>query len=510
MSRTMSAPARIGVPPPPTTLRKNAPPTTKVDHRRLRGRMATDRDALAGTELEARSRGRASSWALIAGVVLALAASGGSPLNAQLPSWLPERRPNIIVFLADDLGAHELGCYGNQEHDTPNLDRLAATGTRFRTAYATPVCAPSRMMILTGRYGFRTGVYNNTTYRGGSDDVVQTRTKLGRHELSFANVLRGAGYSTGITGKWQLGWRRGRLLARCGFDEHLIWAPPSYRPAGEPHLGMWETEDKPSRYWHPSILENRKAVATRPDDYGPDLFCDWLIDFIERDRDEPFLLYYSMALPHKPWVSTPATPSAERDKFDHRRPRKKEKIEYMDAIVGRVVAALDASGKREDTILFFTSDNGSNVVGKRKPTEMGVRVPLIVNGPGRVLEGHVSGELVDFSDVLPTLAELAGTTAPQDREIDGVSFASTLRGEPGPRREWAFSFVADYRILRDERWLLEHHSPRDPGRFFDCGDSRDGSGYVDVTDSTDPEVLAARARFARILEELPAPVIQDG
>lgn len=167
--------------------------------------------------------------------------------------------------------------------------------------------------------------------------------------------------------------------------------------------------------------------------------------------------------------------------------------------MGRVVKALDDLGLRENTVVMFTGDNGTGRAGKGTVTERGVRVPMIVNCPGLV-KPRVLRDLVDFSDVLPTLAELAGAGLPRGVEIDGRSFAPQLRGERGNPREWIFSYLAYERMLRDRRWLLEGD-----GKLYDCGESRDGSGYRDVTNSSSPEVAAAKRRFAAILEKLPAP-----
>ncbi|HIJ54016.1 MAG TPA: hypothetical protein HPP66_12830, partial [Planctomycetes bacterium] len=137
------------------------------------------------------------------------------------------------------------------------------------------------------------------------------------------------------------------------------------------------------------------------------------------------------------------------------------------------------------------------------------RVPMIVNCPGVVKRLGASDELLDLSDILPTLADFAGAKLPRGQIIDGQSFGPLLRGEKGPRREWVYSYLGDRQILRTKRWLLEDNGPEHPGRFFDCGDSRDGTGYKDVTDSTAPEVLTARKRFKEILADKPLPIVRE-
>ncbi|OPZ03161.1 MAG: Choline-sulfatase [candidate division BRC1 bacterium ADurb.BinA364] len=233
------------------------------------------------------------------------------------------------------------------------------------------------------------------------------------------------------------------------------------------------------------------------------MFVEYAIDFFTRHRDEPFFLYYPMALTHTPWDPTP----------DPNAPGQKTKggiqanTEYLDHIVGRIVSALDRLGLRENTILFFTGDNGTKqygdmTSGKGSMTELGAHVPLIVAGAG-LRRGVVSDALVDLTDVFPTLAELSGAEMPSDRPIDGRSFAFALTGQPGQERDWIFACLQDKRMMRDRRWLLQGD-----GQFFDCGDSRDGTGYKNVTESSDPEVVAARARFEEILKDLPAPATQ--
>lgn len=179
----------------------------------------------------------------------------------------------------------------------------------------------------------------------------------------------------------------------------------------------------------------------------------------------------------------------------------------MDKLVGRIVKALDDMGISDDTIVFFTGDNATGGDGKAQPTELGARVPMIVRGPGIVKAIGATEELVDLSDILPTLADFAGAEVPKDRPIDGRSFAPILRGEKGNPRDWIFSYIADRRILRTKRWLLEDNSPLHYGRLYDCGDRRDGRAYREVTDSTAPEVLAIKRKFAALLEDLPAPIL---
>jgi arylsulfatase A len=160
-----------------------------------------------------------------------------------------------------------------------------------------------------------------------------------------------------------------------------------------------------------------------------------------------------------------------------------------------------------NTVLMFTGDNGTGGEGKGQPTELGARVPMIVNGPGLVQPVGLSAALVDTSDVMPTLAELAGAKLPPEHLIDGASFAPILRGQRAAVREWIFSYLGDRRVLRTQRWLLERNAPYDFGQLYDCGDRWGGTGYRDVTNSTAPEVLAIKRQFEAILATKPVPEI---
>ncbi|MEW6356930.1 MAG: sulfatase-like hydrolase/transferase [Planctomycetota bacterium] len=410
-----------------------------------------------------------------------------------------KRPPNVIVMMADDLGAKELGCYGNTKHLTPNLDGLAKGGVQFRTCWATPICSPTRVLIMTGRYGFRTGFWN-LIGRPGSPRPDMPEYDIGVSQITFADVLKTRGYTTALAGKWQLSGKFPTFTQDCGFEEYCIWAYANYLPEGTTHQGAFEAKNKPSRYWHPCIIRNAEVLQTKPDDWGPDIYTDFVIDFIKRHKDGPFFVYYPMCLTHGPFYPTPDTLKPGEDKMRHSKDNFKANVEYMDKLVGRIVKALDEMGLRENTIVFFTGDNGTGGEGKGQATELGARVPMIVNCPGTVTGGVVSDELVDLSDVLPTVADFGGADLPKDREIDGHSFAPFLRGEPFKGREWIFSYIGDKRIIRDKRWLLEGD-----GKFFDCGDCRDGTSYKDVTASTEPEVLAAKERLEEILADKPAP-----
>jgi arylsulfatase A len=404
--------------------------------------------------------------------------------------------------MADDVSAREFSCYGHERHRTPALDELARTGVRFETCWCTPICSPSRAEIMTGRYGFRTEWFHNNLKRG----------ILAENNEVFSELLKRGGYRTALCGKWQLPG----TYRQHGFDEHCIWPgmdkalPPGWNFDGPVETKNMQLPGRMARYWHPAIDRNGSLVPTTAKDYGPDIFVQFLRDFAARNRNGPFLVYYPMCLPHKSWdfeagragyLPVPALDGKGRPTGRKVRGSLRSNVEYVDALVGRIVRGLDELGIRDNTVIFFTGDNGTSGYGKGQTTqERGPRVPMIVNCPGIVKPRGALDTLVDFSDVLPTVCELAGVSLPKDYVVDGRSFAPLLRGEAFEEREWIFSYYFDRRFLRDRRWLLDGN-----GRLYDCGNRRDERGYKDVTRSNAPEVAAARRRFEALLEKLPPP-----
>ncbi len=413
-------------------------------------------------------------------------------------------KPNIILILADDLGAKELSCYGNTKHRTPHLDRMASEGMRFETFYATPLCTPTRMALMTGQYGFHNG-YLGMQNEAFKPDPKSPQRAIANH-FTHADLLKTRGYATALAGKWQLPGTLPTLIHDAGFDEYRMWAYDNNLPVGVKHPAHEKGEGSNTcRYWHPCIVENGKYLPTTPDDYGPELFQDFVIDFARRHKSEPFFVYYTSVLTHGPFFETPdpSTPGA-------RWPANfKSNLEYLDHLMGKLVAELKAEGLDENTFVIFIGDNGTAGSGKSNVSELGARVPCIIRGPG-VKRGVVSRAVADLTDIMATLAEFSGAELPKDRPFDGHSLGPVLRGEKEKHRDWIYSYLDDGRILRDSRWLLEIAKGGKGETLFDCGENRDGTNYKDVTASADPEVKAARARFAEILAKMPAPSPRDG
>ncbi|MGI9470330.1 MAG: sulfatase-like hydrolase/transferase [Rubripirellula sp.] len=369
------------------------------------------------------------------------------------------RRPNIVFILLDNVGKDWLRCYGSQENQTPNIDQLCYGGLKFRNFYVTPVCSTTRTMLLTGRYPFRTGWHTHhdtAIYGGGFLDW--------NREITFARVLRDAGYKTCISGKWQINDlfdpQQSNSLTQHGFQEHCIW--PEAKPGLPAHK---------KRYWDAYTIQNNKRIDTTGK-FGPDVFTDYSIDFMKRHQDEPFLLYQSAILTHIPVTTTPLSPdpnASTRDQFAGM-------LHYADHLVGRIVSALDDLGLRENTIVFVATDNGTDTgsdqgmaeslggmrhgrvsdEGIYSLTERGINMPLIVNCPDWIPNGNESDALLNAADVLPTLADLAEAPLPEGVTIDGHSFADIIRksSDDSWGRPWTFTQYADLRVVRDLRYKL--------------------------------------------------------
>lgn len=338
-------------------------------------------------------------------------------LNAAAINAASKSRPNIILIMADDFGYECLSVNGGAPYQTPVLDQLAAEGIRFTNCCAQPLCTPSRVKIMTGRYNFRN--YINFG-------------ELKRDEITFGHVMQRAGYKTCIVGKWQLGRDR-NLVGHFGFDEYCLW---------------W-LENKSDRYGDPKLIENGRERKNLKGRYGPDIVNDFMLDFISRHQDKPFFCYYPMILTHSPYVPTPDSADPQsRDKHQNFT----DMVTYTDKIVGKIIDHLEKLGLRENTVFLFTGDNGtgrgmtSQLNGREYPgakgsmrSDAGPHVPFVVNWPAGGVSGEVYDDPLDFSDFLPTLAELGAGALPDNVIIDGASFAGRLRGDESYRpREYAY------------------------------------------------------------------------
>ena len=405
-------------------------------------------------------------------------------------------RPNIIFIMVDDLGKEMIGCYGSQKAQTPNIDALAAGGMRFNSAYSMPQCVPTRATLLTGQYPFRHGWVNHYDVpRWGKGCHFDPK-----YNPSLAKVIKSAGYSTCIGGKWQISDFRiqPNILNELGFDEYCVWT--GYEK-GNPPSGK--------RYWDPYVhtADGSKTYQGR---FGPDIYNRFIVDFLRRHKNEPMMVYYPMALTHGPLTSTPRSKDVSS---------KKVMVEYMDYLVGRIVDALDENGIRERTIVIWSTDNGP---AKGKTTENGACEPFVVNCPGMVPRGVVTDALLDFTDLLPTFAELAGARLPAGHVIDGKSFAPLILGKSkDSAREWIMAMGGGAvsaqktdqgyrvfskhqyrdRVIREKRYKLYVGTDAKSEKLIDL--KADPQEKNNILAGDDPAAKAARQRLENVAAGFP-------
>lgn len=386
-------------------------------------------------------------------------------------------KPNIIFILGDDVGIGDIGCTGSDRFKTPNIDALARGGMVVKHAYAEPLCGPSRATILTGRYVFRTGATNQ--------DATGRFTPAA--ETMMPTVLKQTGYVTSSIGKW------GQLPLgpkEFGFDDYL-----KFQGSG----AYWKSQGKKGE----SFELNGKSVAVGEKDYIPDLMHAHLVNFLTRNHDKPFYVYYSMSHVHSEILPTPDSKSDSQDLYA-------DNIAYMDKLIGKLVAELERQHLRENTLLVYFGDNGTSgghieaatVKGRRlngskgDVLEGGCRVPLVINWPGVTPAGKVSTDLVDSSDFFPTFAALAGAPLPAGKVIDGRSFLPQIRGQAGQPREWIFIELARKWYVADQKWKLN-----EKGELFDLSDAPWTEKPV-AADTSDATAVAARTKLTAALAQL--------
>lgn len=435
----------------------------------------------------------------------------------------PDRsRANIILIMADDLGYECLRVYGSASYETPQLDRLAETGARFLHCYSQPLCTPTRVQIMTGRYNFRNYISFGVLAPG---------------ERTFGHMLREAGYATGVFGKWQLDGRpdtaRGQTPHEAGFDRYCLW---HYAQAKGSRYA-----DPVLAYWDPG--QGKEVTTTFSGQYGPEICAGQLCDFITEAAcsGTPFFAYYPMILPHAPFVPSPDSTCWTTDRHAEKDVFFGDMIKTMDRLVGRIVAKVDELGIRQQTLILFTADNGTNGGirslmsdgrqirgGKGYHDDSGTRVPLIANWLGRIGPGQVREDLVDTTDFLPTIADAAVTELPKppgDGIIDGRSFLPQLLGEPARPRDWVFvsylearqdgfgwpraRFVRDRRYKFYETYLCKDRKSKQvvadkSGHLYDVANDRAELRPIPAADDT-PESATARRQLQAVLERLQPP-----
>ncbi|MDF1825118.1 MAG: sulfatase-like hydrolase/transferase [Verrucomicrobiales bacterium] len=417
--------------------------------------------------------------------LIAIALGGGFAFSANTPR-------NIVFVMADDLGFEALSRSGAVSSASPNLDQLADDGISFRHAYSQPLCTPSRVKVMTG-------LSNRRNYKHFAYLDVEAKT--------FAHDLSAANYHTGIVGKWQLNGREvdsdlspTERPKHFGFETWRLWQLAD--------SGRIEKEDSPSgqridaRYANPILNTDGEQAGPLEGEYGPELCLDWAKEKIEHwaQGDRPFLLYYPMMLTHGPFYPTPESEAwSDPEKRLSSRGKSQryfsDMLAYADWVVGELRATLEAQGLAEDTWLIFTGDNGTDrkiktlmengeVIqgGKGQMLNRGTHVPLIAWRKGMTRPGRVSDQLVDFADIVPTFADIAGLPEESRRETDGVSFAGVLEPNGKRRQKKSVHVFYEANMFRDNRPGSSKLQPLEfvrnqrfklyaDGRFFDV--SRD-------------------------------------
>lgn len=394
------------------------------------------------------------------------------------------KKPNIVFILADDLGIGEVGCYGSDNNKTPVIDQLAKGGMQFKHGYTAPLCGPSRALILTGRYAFRTGAVN------------QDRTGLMKpsDEIMLPALLKPAGYVTSMIGKW------GQLPlgpADFGFDDYI-----KFKGSGV----YWSAEKKKAETYTVNGVDKPLGDA-----YMPDLMHNHLVNFITANKDKPFYVYYSMSQVHAKLQPTPDSKPDNPDVYA-------DNIAYMDKLVGKLMSLLEKLKLRENTLIVFMGDNGTAneavpratiggkpLSGKKgSMLECGSLVPFIANWPGVIAPNKVNNDLVDATDLLPTFVEVAGAKLPTDRVLDGRSFVPQLKGNKGNPREWIFTELGNKWYVRNANYKLTRE-----GELFDMKNAPFDEKLV-TNVSQNKEATEANARLAVALATLnPAGGIMD-
>ena len=374
------------------------------------------------------------------------------------------KQPNVILILADDVGYEALGCYGGESYPTPHLDALAKGGLQAMHCYSMPVCHPTRVAVLTGRYPINVSSPKWGTFPG----------KL--EKQTIAHAMKSAGYSTVVTGKWQLNLLRDDPLQphRMGFDEYSVFG--------------WH---EGPRYHEPMIYENGKVNETAKKQFGPDVYREFIESFIDKsvNKEKPFFAFYSMALCHDVTddLDKPVPVSASGKYLSYA-----EMVAEMDRQVGLLTAFLERRKLRKNTVVIFTTDNGtpSRMIshhvngklirvpvfsqlngrriqgGKGQLDDTGTRVPLIVNWPSVIKPGSRTDALIDMADFFPTSLQLAGATV--DQPTDGISFLPVLHGKAS-KRTWAYSERRGKWWVRDQQYKLHH-----TGKFVEVSQKNPG------------------------------------
>jgi len=376
-------------------------------------------------------------------------------------------KPNFIIIFSDDQGYGDVGCYGNKNLRTPNLDKMAAEGTRFTDFYmAAAVCTPSRAALLTGCYPQRVGlpsvIFPNSMPRGQKDGMA---LGINPDEITLAKMLKSGGYKTSCIGKWHIGDQKEFMPLNNGFDEYF----------GLPYSNDMMPDATPHDFGPLPLIEGNSVVELNPDqDFLTKRYTEKAVDFIERNRNTPFFLFLAHSMPHRPCHAS--------DKFTHRwftmdqlsKIKGENKagrdflypavIEELDWSVGVILQKLEELGLDKNTLVIFTSDNGP-ATGSAGPLrgkkgsmyEGGMRIPCIMQWKGKIPEGKVVHQIASSIDFYPTFATLASVDLPGSRIIDGKDISDLILGKTSvsPRKQFFyFDQGRGLKAIRQGDWKL--------------------------------------------------------
>ncbi len=370
-----------------------------------------------------------------------------------------KRKPNIIYIMADDLGYGDLGCYGNKGAHTPNLDKMAAEGMRFTDFHSNgPVCTPTRAALLTGKYQQRVGLYAAPE----QERYTQVKT-MPLEELTFAELAKLAGYSTGIVGKWHLGDHIPYLATRQGFDE---WFGLPYSNDMHPYKSKNQRPPLP-------LFRGEQIIEMNPNqDYLTTRYTKEAIDFIRRHKETPFVLYLPHNMPHKPiHCSEPFQKRFTQEQLDSIKGHYDSEsrqflypavVEEIDHSTGEILKTLKELGLEKDTLVIFSSDNGPQSAGSAGPLkggkgsmyEGGHRVPGIFYWPGRIKPGQVCHQTATMVDLFPTWANLMGVKIPDFVKTDGIDLTDVLQKNAKLPERTLFWRDRDRVVARRGPWKL--------------------------------------------------------
>ena len=403
--------------------------------------------------------------------------------------------PNIIFIMADDLGPHDVGCYGQKLIQTPNIDRLASDGTRFTQVCAgASVCAPSRSVLMTGLHTGHTRVRGNMSKFGGviGESGEKGRVPLRETDVTVAQILQKAGYATGITGKWGLGESQTQGIPNLkGFDQWFGYLNQNVAHSYFPDA-LWLNRE---RFDLPGNSNGRRQQ------YSHDLFTGFALNFIRSHRDQPFFLYVPYTIPHGSWEVPDLGEYADRD-WPKQSREYAAMVSRMDSDIGRILALVDELKLRENTIVFFCSDNGGpapfgetfntngNLRGRKGQVyQGGLRVPMIARWPDHVPAGRTDDTPWYFADVLPTFAEIAKTSF--SNPVDGVSILPTLLGQPQDLSNrfqyWEQTSKGFDQAVRWNNWKAVRIGKKSPLELYDL--SKDPSEATNVA-AQNPAVVS--------------------